>query len=283
MSMSGKKVLAGKTALVSGGSGGIGSASARFLAQDGAAVLLMGRREDALVRTRAALLEQVPDARIEIFAGDAVAEADVKEALKQAHALQGRLDILVPTVGGGGFKPLLLQEAEGFVREFELNVVSVFHMVKHGVPLMEPGGSIVCISSTAGTLPFPGLAAYSTTKAALEMFIKVAADELGSAKIRINGVRPGLTRSEATTGMYANADLLSLFVAEMPIGRAGEADDIGQAVRYLAGPESSWVTGQSFAADGGQELRKNPDLSHMIDMMFGKDVMDKVRAGKPPA
>jgi NAD(P)-dependent dehydrogenase (short-subunit alcohol dehydrogenase family) len=279
--MAGDKILAGKTALVTGGSGGIGSASARFLAADGAAVLLMGRREDALARSRAALLEQVPGARIEIFAGDGGNEADVQAALKQAHAMQGRLDILVPTVGGGGFKPLLLQDAAGFVREFELNVVSVFLLIKHGVPLMGPGGSIVCISSTAGTLPFPGLAAYSTAKAALEMFIKVAADELGSARIRLNAVRPGLTRSEANAGMYENPALIQQFVAEMPLGRPGEPEDIGQAVRFLAGPESSWITGQSFAADGGQETRKNPDMSASFDAMFGADVMAKVRAGKP--
>src|SRR5579859_5787784 len=94
--------LAGKTAFITGASGGIGSASARFLVRDGAAVLLMGRREDALAKTKDELLKEFPGARVEIFAGDAVKEEDVKRAIEKAHAIAGRLDIAVPTVGGGG-------------------------------------------------------------------------------------------------------------------------------------------------------------------------------------
>src|SRR5579871_5511421 len=102
------RALEGYGAFVSGGSGGIGSASARLLIRDGAAVLLMGRRADALEKTKARLLAEFPDAVIGIHAGDGAKKADVQEALKKAHALRGRLDILVPTVGGGGgYKPVL--------------------------------------------------------------------------------------------------------------------------------------------------------------------------------
>src|SRR5579883_931111 len=104
--MTGTRALEGKTAVVTGASTGIGAGCARCLAEDGAAVLLMARREEQLITARKELLEKVPAARVEIFAGDAVKEADVKEALNRAFAIAGRLDILVPTVGGiRGFMP----------------------------------------------------------------------------------------------------------------------------------------------------------------------------------
>jgi NAD(P)-dependent dehydrogenase (short-subunit alcohol dehydrogenase family) len=279
--MSGNNALAGKTAFVTGGAGGIGSHSARLLLRDGATVLIMGRRKDALEKTKAWLLETVPGGKVDIYAGDAVDEKDVRAALDQAYALQGRLDIIVPTVGGGGFKPLLMLDADTFRAELNINIISAFLAVRYGAPLME-GGSIVCISSTAATLPFAYLPAYHTSKGGLENFVRAAAEELGQAGIRVNAVRPGLTRSDGTGGMIENPDILKRFIAEFPLGRAGEPDDIAEAVRYLAGPESSWVTGQSFAVDGGNEIRKNPDLSDMIAMMFGQDTLDTLRRGKSP-
>jgi NAD(P)-dependent dehydrogenase (short-subunit alcohol dehydrogenase family) len=279
--MSGNNALAGKTAFVTGGAGGIGSNSAKLLLRDGAAVLIMGRRAEALEKTRAWLLDAVPDGKVEIFAGDACEETDVRAGLSQAYAMQGRLDILVPTVGGGGFKPLLMLDAESFRAELNVNIISAFLAVRYGAPMME-GGSVVCISSTAATLPFAYLPAYHTSKGGLENFVRAAAEELGAAGIRVNAVRPGLTRSDATGPMFAAPDILDRFIAEFPLGRAGEPEDIAQAVRYLAGPESSWVTGQSFAVDGGNEIRKNPDLSDMIALMFGQEALDMVRRGKSP-
>ena len=151
--MSAQQVLAGRTAWVSGGAGGIGAASARFLLRDGAAVLIMGRREEALQKTRKELLQAVPGGRVEIFAGDGGKDADVQAALKQAHGMLNRLDIVVPTVGGAAFRPLLEQDAATMHNEFHMNIVTAFLAVRYGVPLMQPGGSIVCISSTAGMMP----------------------------------------------------------------------------------------------------------------------------------
>lgn len=280
--MRGNGALDGRTALVSGASGAIGFACARRLAADGAAVLMMSRREPALAAARAALLDELPGAKVAVFAGDACDQVAVEAALAEAHALQDRLDILVPTVGGGGCKPLLLEDPEGLAREFNTSVVSAFLMLKHGAPLMQRGGSVVCISSTAAVRPAPGLGAYCIGKAALEMFVQIAADELGAADIRVNAVRPGLTRSDRTAAMVASQAVLSGYLAETPLGRIGEGDDIARAVRFLAGPEASWVTGQSFAVDGGQELRRQPDATGVLDAMFGPGVMDAVRRGRRP-
>jgi NAD(P)-dependent dehydrogenase (short-subunit alcohol dehydrogenase family) len=280
--MSGNNALAGKAAIVTGGAGSIGSHCAKLLVRDGASVLIMGRRKEALEKTKGWLLEATPDAQVEIFAGDACEEKDVRAALDKTFKMRNRLDIIVPTVGGGGFKPLLMLDAATFEAELKVNIISAFLAVRYGVPMMEGGGSVVCISSTAATLPFAYLPAYHTSKGGLENFVRAASEELGSAGVRVNAVRPGLTRSDATGPMFASPDIIDRFIAEFPLGRAGEPDDIAQAVRYLAGPESSWVTGQSFAVDGGNEIRKNPDLSDMIALMIGQDKLDMLKRGKSP-
>ncbi|MFC4524753.1 SDR family NAD(P)-dependent oxidoreductase [Cupriavidus pinatubonensis] len=278
------KALEGKAALVTGGAGGIGAASALALARDGAAVALMGRRREALEAARDALREKVPGASIAICVGDACRADDVQAALQQAWGLRGRLDIVVPTVGGGGFKPMLMHDAASFMAEIEFNIASAFLAVRHAAPLMAPqGGSIVCISSGAARMNCRWLSAYCAAKAGLEAFVRGAAEELAEAGIRVNAVRPGLTRSGATGPMFDNEAVLGQFVAQMPLGRAGEPEDIANAVRYLAGPESGWVTGQSFGVDGGNELRGNPMLDDAIAAMYGKAALDDVLAGRIPA
>lgn len=277
-----ERALAGKTALVTGASSGIGAACVRLLAEDGAAVLMMGRREEALQAARSEILQRLPEARIEIHAGDATDEAAVKAALVKAHAIAGRLDVLVPTVGGDdNYYPLLMDNRAHFARVLEVNLVSAFLLIRYGAPLMQPdGGSIVCISTTTVVQQATGLAAYVAAKAGLERLVKAAALELGGAKIRINSVRPGMTRSAATEFMYSTPGTEERYAAVTPLGRTGEPEDIARVVRFFAGPESAWVTGQNIAADGGQELGGlAPDF---LDEAYGKEMMDLIRAGKPP-
>lgn len=275
-------ILAGKTAFITGGGGGIGSASARLLARDGAAVMLMGRKAETLEEARASILADVPEARIETFSGDALSTPDVQEGLARAADIQGGLDILVPTVGGGGFKPILMHTAETFREQLDLNVISCFLVVRYGVPHMPSGGSIVCISSTAAIMPFPWLGAYCASKGAVEQFVRTAADELAPANVRVNAVRPGMTKTAATAGMFENDAVIAPFVEQMPMGRAGLPDDIAQGVRFLAVPESGWMTGQSFAIDGGHELRRNPNLTAVARGLFGDEAIDAVQRGEAP-
>lgn len=276
------KVLEGKTALVTGASSGMGKASARLLAEDGAAVMIMGRREDKLLAARDELRAAVPGARIEAFVGDAGDEAQARAAIDAAHALGDRLDIIVSAVGRGVYKPVLLLEEADMLDEYRAEVLTAYFMIRHGVPRMQPGGSIVCVSSTVGGVPCAGLAPYAAAKAALEMFVKVSALEMGKAQIRINAVRPGFTRGEGTVFMFSDPVLLKTFTDFIPMGRAGESDDLARAIRFMAGPESGWVTGQVIAADGGQELLGFPDPNYSLDQIYGKDVMDEVRAGRSP-
>lgn len=272
-------LLAGKSALVIGASQGIGLASARILAQDGATVVITGRREDALTSARDQLRSEFPAGRIEACAGDATSEADIKRALDLASTIGGGLDIIVSVVGEPVFKPLLMREAADVMRELEINFLSAFLAVRHGAPLMAAGSSIVCVSSAAAVQANWGLSIYSSTKAGLERFVSGAAYELASAGIRVNAVRPGATLDADRASDPGLAAMAQAFAANTPMGRLGEPEDVARTIRFLAGSESGWVTGQTFSVDGGMAQNAGPDF---MDGIFGKDAMDQIRAGQPP-
>ncbi|WP_044871852.1 SDR family NAD(P)-dependent oxidoreductase [Pseudomonas sp. LFM046] len=275
-------VLSGKTALITGGTGALAKTCAELLLKDGASVVLSARRSEALAQAREELLARVPGARIEVCAGDACQEADLRRALELAYGLQGRLDILIPTVGGAAFRPLLQHDQATFAADLDINLTSAFLAIRHGAPYLarNGGGAIVCISSTAAAMPFRWLSGYCVAKAALETLVRCAAEELASAGIRVNSVRPGLFQSEATQGLFANEAMSNAFLEQIPLGRLGEPLDIAGAVRYLAGPESGWTTGQSLAIDGGHELRRNPQLDPVVSAIFGEDALRAALAGQ---
>jgi NAD(P)-dependent dehydrogenase (short-subunit alcohol dehydrogenase family) len=251
-------VLDGQTAFILGASAGIAQASARLLAADGAALYLLGRSTARLEAAREGILAVVPDAEIALEKGDPEDEATVAAAAQAAYDVKGRLDIVIGTVAIGGTGPLIDQDLETFTNFVMGNLRSDFLAMRYSVPLMTNGGSIVFISSTSSKIPMEGLGHYSAGKAALEMMIRVAASELGPKGIRVNAVRPGLTEAATTQGYIHLEELTSSFLERVPLGRLGVPEDIAPGVRYLAGPESSWMTGQSFAIDGGNEVRGAP-------------------------
>ncbi len=270
-------VLKGRVALVTGASQGIGLACARALVVDGASVVIMGRRADALQAARDSLLAGVPDAKIEIYAGNAANEADLMAALSLANSLDGQLDMLVSVVGQPTYMPMLMRDTASVREEMDTNFLTGFLMVRHGAPLLPRGGAIACISSVAVTQPSWGLSVYAAAKAALERFVKAAALELGGAGIRVNALRPGATLPPEQLEKPDVAMMAQAYADETPFGRVGTPEEIAQVVRFLVGPESAWVTGQIFSADGGMEQGKGPDF---MDQIFGKEAMAMVRAGK---
>jgi NAD(P)-dependent dehydrogenase (short-subunit alcohol dehydrogenase family) len=253
------KTLAGKSALVTGGGGGFGKACAQLLVRDGAAVTLMGRTLAKLEAARQLLLDATPGAAVALCAGDAADEADVQAAIEATRRNGGGVDIVVATVGGGsGYAPVSEASLDGFLHDYRVNVGSAFLAVRHAAPQMHDGGSIVLISSTAARLAFVKLAGYCAAKAGLDQFMRVAANELGSRRIRVNCVRPGLTHTDGMDAAFSRPGYTDSFLPLIPLGRTGAPNDVAEAVRYLAGPEAAWVTGQSFAVDGGNELRMAP-------------------------
>ena len=277
------KVLAGKTALVTGGGGGIGSACAMELVRDGAAALLMGRRKEILERARDRILAQVPDGQVAVFPGDAGNVEDVRAAIDAAYAMQDSLDIVVTAVGGGVFRPVMMVDLDFFMEQFQYNFVTAFLPIRLSLPRMKRGGSIVAISSSAGGKVTPWMSSYSAAKASLESMVRSIAEELGAAGIRANAVRPGVVQTELGEHESENPMVYDACIAETPLGRIGKPQDVASAVRYLAGPEAEWVTGQILHVDGGSELRKNPPLLDLARAFFGDETMDAVLAGKEPA
>jgi NAD(P)-dependent dehydrogenase (short-subunit alcohol dehydrogenase family) len=280
------KPLAGQAALITGGGGGIGGASAAWLARDGAAVVIMGRTESTLAATREQILEFAGDgARAEYFVGDALDESAVRDAMAHAAGIADRLGIAVSVIGGGTMQPLLMFDGPDVMADLERNIVSAFLVIRNATPLMAKagGGSIVCISSDAATIPWPFLAIYNTSKAAVEGLVRGAALELAPLGIRVNAVRPGLVRTDTTKdGLFANEAVMAQFLEQKPLGRTGVPDDIAAGVRYLAGPESSWVTGQSLGIEGGNELTRAPYLESLVRSRFGDAAIDAALSGSIP-
>jgi NAD(P)-dependent dehydrogenase (short-subunit alcohol dehydrogenase family) len=281
-----EKPLAGMSALVTGGGGGIGGASAAWLARDGAAVMIMGRTEATLVKARDEILASAgTGATVEYTVGDALDEKALELAFVATAGLADRLGIAVSVVGGGTMKPLLMFDGDEVLEEMRRNIVSAFLVIRHATPHMTKGGggSIVCISSDAAKIPWPFLTTYNTSKSGVEGLVRGAALELAPLHVRVNAVRPGLVKTEATKdGLFKNESVMTQFVAEKPLGRTGVPDDIAAGVRYLAGPESSWVTGQSFGIEGGNELTRAPYLEALVRKRFGDAAIDAALSGQIP-
>ena len=252
-------------AIVIGGGSGIGFGTARALASDGARVTIAGRGTQKLQDATRLLASEgltVSWTRCDALVGEEVSAA------VDAASSDGNLHIAVVVPGGGSISPVLLYGDDQFSHEVDLNVRPVYLLLKYACRAMirAGGGSLVAISSSAALFSARYLASYSAGKAAVDQMVKVAANELGQFGVRVNSVRPGMTRTPTTAGAFANPAMISEFVAEQPIARGGEVDDIAHAVRYLAGPESSWVTGQCLSVDGGHTLRSFVDYGALIDL-----------------
>ena len=184
---------------------------------DGANVTLMARDSHALHLAKQSLLAHTPNgSEIHTVAGDSCDENILQAALHESHQRFGHISIAIATVGGGAIRPLLMHDEKSFTEELQLNITSAFLLIRYATPLMvksasaEELGSIVCISSDAAKLVFPWLPAYTTAKAGVEGLGKACAEELSSLHIRVNAVRPGLTRTKATQALFDNLSLIHI-------------------------------------------------------------------------
>ena len=260
--------LAGMAALVSGGAGGIGRSTARLLVADGAHVVIASRSAGHLEDAADELTPLAAQAggSIRWTTCDATDSDQVLAAVTMAAEPTGRLDMAVSVPGGGGMAAVLDYEPEQVAEIVSFNVVAPFIMIKHaGRHMAEAGGgSIVAVSSTAAIQSCRFLAAYCAGKAGVDALVRVAADELGDRNVRVNAVRPGLTATDATEGLVHNDSVVAQYLDQQPLQRIGRPEDIASAIRYLAGPESSFTTGQFITVDGGHTLRSFVDFSDVV-------------------
>jgi NAD(P)-dependent dehydrogenase (short-subunit alcohol dehydrogenase family) len=272
--------LAGKRALIIGGSRGIGFASARVLAQHGAHVVIAGRRKPVLQEALVALERAAPGASLDAITCNGANAKQVRRAVDFV-AEGGGLHALVCIPGVGTFSPLLAMDDDAFRGDLEANAMPAFFAVKYGGRAIarSGGGSIVLMSSNSAAFSNRYLGGYGAAKAAVDYLARVAADELGHLGVRVNSIRPGITRTDGTELIANTPQILRRFLAQQPLAHLGEPNEVADAIRFLCGPESRWITGQNLTVDGGHSLRAFPALDEIARGAIGDERFEKAQDG----
>ena len=247
--------LAGKVAVVTGASKGLGAAIAKRLAAAGASVVV--NYASSRAGADAVVAEIVQEGGKAVAVGGSVAvEAEVAALFAQAKDAYGKVDILVNNAGVFAFVPLEQITPEEYKRQFDINVLGVLLATKAALPLFpEAGGSVINISSVVSRMAPPTHAIYSATKAAVDTITKSLAKELGPRGIRVNAVNPGLIVTEGTQANgYDSGEFAAMVIAATPLGRLGQPDDVALPVVFLASDAARWITGDTLFVSGGAAI-----------------------------
>ncbi|ORV87678.1 SDR family oxidoreductase [Mycolicibacterium iranicum] len=268
--------LADRTYLITGGGSGIGKGVAAAVVASGGNAVLAGRNADKL----AAAAEEIKAAAGE-GAGDVIYEpADVTDEdqamrlVEAATAWHGKLDGVVHSAGGSEtIGPLTQIDSAAWRNTVDLNINGTMYVLKHSAREMVRGGggSFIGISSIASSNTHRWFGAYGPSKAALDHLMMVAADELGPSWVRVNGIRPGLTKTDMVAPIIDTPALSEDYASCTPLPRVGEVEDIANLAVFLLSDAASFITGQVINVDGGHGLRRGPDLSQMLEPLFGAD------------
>jgi 3-oxoacyl-[acyl-carrier protein] reductase len=246
------KKLAGKVAVVTGASKGIGAAIAKHLAAEGASVVVNYASSKAGADKVVAEITAGGGKAVAVQA-DVGRKADINRLFAETRNSFGRADILVNNAGIYEFSPLEQVNEEHFHKQFNTNVLGLLLTTQEAVKQFGPdGGSVVNISSVVGVNPLPNASVYSATKAAVDAVTKSLAKELGPKKIRVNSINPGMIETEGVhTAGFIGGDLQKSVEAQTPLGRIGQPRDIATVATFLASDDSGWITGETFVTAGG--------------------------------
>jgi 3-oxoacyl-[acyl-carrier protein] reductase len=250
--MSTKRKLAGKVAVVTGASKGIGASIAKHLAADGASVVVNYASSKSGAEKVVAEITGAGGKAVAVQ-GDVSKKADIDRLFVETKKAFGQLDVLVNNAGIYEFGPLEQISEEHFHKQFNLNVLGLLLTTQEASKYFNgDGGSVINISSIVGVNPLPGAAVYSATKAAVDAVTKSLSKELGAKKIRVNSINPGMIETEGVhSAGFIGSDFQKQIVAQTPLGRIGQPDDIGKIAAFLASDDSGWLTGETFVAGGG--------------------------------
>lgn len=253
--------MAGRVALVTGGGGGIGEATGRLFAEEGAAVALLDADEAAVAAAAAAIRAAVPGAQILALAGDVTRESNVRGIIDEAAGRWGTLHTLVNVAGVRVYAPLADADGADWERIIGVNVLGTAHCCKAALPRLRAAGrgTIVNVSSVYGLMGRTGMGQYDTTKAAVLGFTRALAVEEAPHRIRVNAVCPGGTitpyhiRRAAARGV-SEAEMRTQRAGDNLLGRWAEPREVAYPILFLASDESSFVTGATLMVDAGRSI-----------------------------
>jgi NAD(P)-dependent dehydrogenase (short-subunit alcohol dehydrogenase family) len=243
--------LAGKIAVITGGSSGIGLATAKRFVNEGAHVFITGRRKIELD----AAVTEIGD-NVTGIQGDVAKLADIDRLYATVKEQNGKVDIVFANAGIGEFAPLSQISEDHFDKQFNVNVKGLLFTVQKSLPLMQPGGSIVLNASIVSLTGSPAFSVYSATKAAVRSFARTWCVDLKEQGIRVNAISPGVVPTPGyniSLGMTPEQvdQYVQSSISSIPLGRPGSADEIAKAVLFLASDDSSYVNGIELFVDGG--------------------------------
>jgi NAD(P)-dependent dehydrogenase (short-subunit alcohol dehydrogenase family) len=241
--------LSGKVAVITGGNSGIGFGAAKRFAEEGADVVITGRRKKELDEAAAAIGRNVLAVQ-----GDVSRLADLDRLYAAVKEKHGRIDILFANAGIAAIAPIGAISEEHFDQVFGINVKGLLFTVQKALPLFKDGGSIILNSSVAGRKGVGGFSVYNATKAAVRSFARTWTSDLKQRKIRVNSISPGPIETPIFGKMGFSEEQLQAFstvISAAPLGRTGQPEEIASAALFLASDESSYITGVDLCVDGG--------------------------------
>lgn len=241
------KLLKDKVAVITGGNSGIGFAAARKLKENGADVIITGRRKDAVDKAATEL-------KLTGLVANQADIGDIENLVQQVKAQFGAVDILVINAGITKFSMIEQITESQFDEMMNVNFKGAYFTLSRFIPLLNEGASVIMLSSTSATISPQSASVYAAGKAAINAVVKIAALELASRKIRVNAVSPGPVATEIMHKIGLNENLENQLVQSIPMRRMGKAEEVASMINYLAGEEASFLTGANFLVDGGQSI-----------------------------
>lgn len=241
------KKLENKVAVITGGNSGIGYATAKAMHENGAKVVITGRRKEAIEKAASEL-------KVSGLLADQSNLSDIDNLVTKVKEDFGKVDILLINAGITKFTPIELMTENMFDEVMNVNFKGAYFTLSKFIPILNDNASVVFLSSTSATISPQSASVYAASKAAINAVMKIAALELSSRKIRVNAVSPGPVATEIMNKLGLDNSVEAQIINSIPLSRMGKAEEVADLITYLSGDGASFITGSNFLIDGGQSV-----------------------------